>query len=166
MLQATLIASAGIPVFLLARRHLGTGLAVVLSLAWLGFPPLHGAQLYDVQMQPFDMSWAMWAIWAVDAGRFKNYWLFYTLAILCREDVSIGLCMLGAFLFLSGYRPRTGFFSALIAGLYFLALRFWLMKSSSFAEAFKELYPVGEHGFGAVIKTMFSNPAFCARARS
>lgn len=164
VMQSTLIASAAIPLFLLARRHLSTGWGLVLGLAWLGYPPLHGAQLYDVHMQPFGMSWAMWAVSAVDAKRFKTYWVFYVLAILCREDVSIGLCMLGTFLLLSGYRPKTGFFSALVASLYFLTLRFGIMRSSSFADAFKELYPVGEHGFGAILKTIASNPAFYAKS--
>ena len=164
VMQSTLIASAAIPLFLLARKNLSPGWGVVLALAWLGYPPLHGAQLYDVHMQPFGMSWAMWAVWAVDARRFKNYWLFFTLAILCREDVSIGLCMLGAFLWLSEHRPKTGFFTALFAGCYFLVLRFSIMKSSYFADAFKELYPLGEHGFGAVLKTIASNPGYYARS--
>lgn len=164
VMQSVLIASAAVPLFLLARRHLGAGWGLVLGLAWLGYPPLHGAQLYDVHMQPFGMSWAMWAVSAVDARRFKTYWVFFTLAILCREDVSIGLCMLGTFMWLSGYRPRTGFATALAAGSYFLLLRFSIMKSSYFADAFKELYPVGEHGFGAVLKTIASNPAFYAKS--
>jgi len=164
VMQSVMIASAAVPLFLLARRHLSTGWGLVLGLAWLGYPPLHGAQLYDVHMQPFGMSWAMWAVSAVDARRFKTYWVFFTLAILCREDVSIGLCMLGAFLWLSGHRPRTGFATALLSGCYFLVLGFSIMKSSYFADAFKELYPVGEHGFGAVLVTIASNPAFYAKS--
>jgi len=46
-------------------------------------------------------------------------------------------------------------------------LRFFIMSRHStftFAEVYKELYPVGESGYGAVLKTMTSNPAFYLRS--
>lgn len=163
VLQATLLASAALPVYWFARSRLPTQYAFALGLAWLLYAPLHGAQLYDVHMQPFGCVWVMWAIAAVDAKRWKLYWLFFTLAILCREDVSIGLATLGAFMFLSGWRVRTGVASAIVATLYFLVLRFFLMGNQYFAETFKLLYPPGESGFVPVLKTMISNPGYTLR---
>jgi uncharacterized membrane protein len=167
VMQAVLIASAAIPVFLLARRHLPLWMAFVLAVAWLGYPPLHGAQLYDVHMQPFGMAWAMWALWAVDAKRFVAYWIFFAMAILCREDVSIGLTTLGLFLALSGYRKKTGIATTLVAFTFFMVLRGVIMNNKSgwsFADVFKELYPPGERGYGPVVKTMVSNPAFLVKS--
>lgn len=163
VMQATLLATACLPVFWFAKNRLPLPHAFALGLAWLIYAPLHGAQLYDVHMQPFGCVWVMWAIAALDAKRFKLYWLFFVFAILCREDVSIGLCMLGAFLFLSGYRVRTGIASAAAAALYFLVLRFALMGNQYFAETFKLLYPPGEAGFIPVIKTIISNPGYTLR---
>jgi uncharacterized membrane protein len=163
VMQATLLASATLPVYWFARNRLPQPHAFALGLAWLIYAPLHGAQLYDVHMQPFGCVWVMWAIAAVDAKRFKLYWLFFVFAILCREDVSIGLATLGAFMFLSGYRVRTGVASAIAATGYFLVLRFALMGNQYFAETFKLLYPPGESGFIPVIKTIVSNPGYTLR---
>jgi len=163
-MQATALGLAAIPVFLLARSRLPLPHAFALGLAWLLYAPLHGAQLYDVHMQPFGASWAMWAIAMAELRRFKTYWVFFVLAILCREDVSIGLATLGAFMFLSGWRPRTGVASAVVATLYFLVIRFVVMKGGQgFADAFKLLYPPGEAGFLPVVKTLVSNPGYSLR---
>ncbi len=164
VMQAVVVASAAIPVYLFAKNRLPTGWAFLLAVGWLGYPPLHGAQLYDVHMQPFGMSFMLWAVAMVDRKKWVGYWVFFAMAIMCREDVSIGLTMLGALMVLSGARIKTGIASMVVAGLYFLALRFFIMKNTGFAEIFKELYPTGEKGFGAVIKTLISNPGFVAKS--
>jgi hypothetical protein len=110
------------------------------------------------------MSFMLWAVAMVDRKKWVGYWVFFAMAIMCREDVSIGLTMLGALMVLSGVRIKTGIASMVVAGLYFLALRFFIMKNTGFAEIFKELYPTGEKGFGAVIKTLISNPGFVAKS--
>ncbi len=163
VMQAVALAAACIPVFLFAQNRLPVQYAFALGLAWLLYAPLHGAQLYDVHMQPFGATWVMWAIAMVDRKRWKTYWLFFVFAILCREDVSIGLATLGLFMFLSGWRVGTGVATSALATAYFLLLRFVLMTNQYFAETFKLLYPPGETGFVAVIKTMISNPGYTLR---
>lgn len=164
VMQAVVLAGASIPVYLFSKNRLPTGYAFIMALVWLTYPPIHGAQLYDIHMQPFGASWAVAAICAVDYKKWKLYWLFFTLAILCREDVSIGLTVLGLFLVLSGHRVKTGVATMAVAGLYFVGLRFVLMKNTGFANVFKDLYAPGEpQGFGSIIKTLISNPAFVGK---
>ncbi|MBK7865352.1 MAG: DUF2079 domain-containing protein [Archangiaceae bacterium] len=160
VMQAAALAFSAVPIFLFARSRLPLPHAFALGLAWLLYAPFHGAQLYDVHMQPFGASWAMWAIAMAELRRFKTYWLFFAFAILCREDVSIGLATLGGFMFLSGWRVRTGAATALVSVVYFLGLRFVLMPNQYFADTFKLLYPPGESGFVAVLKTLVSNPGY------
>lgn len=164
VMQAVVVASAAIPIYLFAKNRLPTGWAFLLAVGWLGYPPLHGAQLYDVHMQPFGMAFTVWAVAMVDRKKWVGYWVFFAMAIMCREDVSIGLTMLGALMVLSGARVKTGLASMVVAGLYFLTLRFFIMKNTGFAEIFKDLYPTGEKGFGAVIKTLISNPGFVTKS--
>ncbi|MBL8956056.1 MAG: DUF2079 domain-containing protein [Myxococcaceae bacterium] len=163
VMQACAMTYACIPAYLFAKNRLPIHFAFAFGLAWILYPALHNSQLYDVHMQPFGMSWVMWAIAMAELRRFKTYWLFFVFAILCREDVSIGLATLGAFMWLSGWRPKTGFVSAVIATAYFLVLRFVLMGNQMFAEAFKLLYPPGEAGFVPVVKTIISNPGYTLR---
>lgn len=164
VMQSTMLAMAAVPLFLFAKNRLPIHWAFALGICWLLYPPLHGAQLYDVHMQPFGAAWAMFAIAAIEYRKWVLFWIFFTLSILVREDVSIGWTMFGAYMFLSGYRVKSGFATAAIACCYFLGLRFGLMHNQYFADTFKGLYPVGEAGFGAVIKTMVSNPGYTAES--
>ena len=161
IMQATMLAGATIPLYLFAKNRLPAAIAFGVALAWLLYAPMHGAQLYDVHMQPFGAAWAICAICAVDYKKWVLYWVFFVLAILCREDVSIGLTVLGLLLALSGHRFKTGLATAAIATTYFVGLRFFMMKNAMFAEVFKGLYAPGEAvGFGSIIKTLISNPVF------
>jgi uncharacterized membrane protein len=165
VMQATMLAAASVPLYLFARNHLTAPLAFAIALVWLLYAPLHGAELYDVHMQPFGASWAVFAIAAVDRRRWVLYWVFFTLAILCREDVSMGLAVLGIFLALSGQRVKTGIATAAIATLYFVSLRFVIMTNNAFAVIFKELYAPGQpENFGSIVQTMISNPAFLGKS--
>jgi len=163
VMQAALLAFTSVAIFTFARSRLPLPYAFALGLAWLLYAPFHGAQLYDVHMQPFGACFAMWAIAMVELRRFKTYWLFFVFAILCREDVSIGLATLGAFMFLSGWRVRTGVATMFISAAFFLVLRFVLMPNQYFADTFKLLYPPGETGFIAIMKTLASNPGYTLR---
>ncbi len=165
VMQATMLAGAVIPLYLFAKARLPTVIAFSVALAWLLYAPLHGAQLYDVHMQPFGAAWAICAICAVEYRKWVLYWVFFTLAILCREDVSIGLTVMGLFLVISGHRVRTGVATAAVGSLYFLALRFFVMRNHGFAVFFKDLIPPGEPmSFGSVILTLVSNPAFVGKS--
>jgi uncharacterized membrane protein len=164
VLQAALLAMVGVPLYLLASNHLPRWIALVIVLAWVLYAPLHGAQLYDVHMQPFGAAWAICAMAAIDRKKFRLYWVFFTLAILCREDVSIGLACLGLLMTLSGQRVRTGIATMAIATFYFFLMRFVVMQSTSFAAMFKDLFPPGApQTFGSVIQTLISNPAFVGK---
>jgi len=165
VMQATMLAGATVPLYLFAKHRLPTAIAFAVALAWLLYSPLHGAQLYDVHMQPFGAAWAICAICAVEYKKWKLYWLFLVLAILCREDVSIGLAVMGLFLAVTGHRVRTGIATVVVASLYFVGLRFFVMKNHGFAVFFKDLIAPGEPmSFGSVIATLVSNPAFVGKS--
>lgn len=165
VLQAVVVNSAAIAIFLIGRRRLPAGPAAVISLLWLGYPPLHACQLFDVHMQPFGMSFMLWAVAALDARRHLAYGFLIAVALACREDVSIGLAVLGAVLFLTGAAPRAGAMTSIVATAYFVIVRFFVMKNPgwSFADNYRLLYPVGESGYGSIMKTMVSNPGFTLR---
>jgi uncharacterized membrane protein len=162
VLQAALVNSAAIALFFIGRRRLPAPAAAVVALCWLGYPPLHACQLFDVHMQPFGMAFMLWAVAALDARRYAAYWVLVIVALACREDVSIGLAVLGAILFVTGASPRTGAVTSIVATTYFVLVRFFVMKNPgwSFADNFRQLYPLGESGYGSIMKTLASNPGY------
>jgi uncharacterized membrane protein len=166
VLQCLLLGLGAIPLYRFAARRLSPQLAALVTLSYLVYPPMHGAQFFDFHFQPVAAAFILAAIDAFDARRMRLFWLFFVIALGCREDVSIGFAILGIFLVLAGHRAREGAIVAGISAVYFVAIRFFIMPAVGawgFSDIYKDLIPAGEAGFGAVVKTLVTNPLYTLR---
>ena len=166
VLQCLLLGLGAIPLYRFAARRLSPPLAVLVTLCYLVYPPMHGAQFFDFHFQPVAAAFILAAIDAFDAKRMRLFWVFFVIALGCREDVSIGFAILGLFLVLAGYRTREGAVVAAVSAVYFVALRFFIMPAVGawgFSDIYKDLIPAGESGFGPVVKTLVTNPLYTLR---
>jgi uncharacterized membrane protein len=166
VLQCLLLGLGAIPLYRFAARRLSPPLATLVALAYLVYPPMHGAQFFDFHFQPVAAAFILAAIDAFDCKRMRLFWLFFVIALGCREDVSIGFAILGLFLVLAGHRAREGALVAAVSAVYFVALRFFIMPAVGawgFSDIYKDLIPAGDAGFGAVVKTLATNPLYTLR---
>ncbi len=162
--QAAFMGGAALPLFLLGRRKLGGPAAAVVALCYLLYPPLHGAALYDFHYPPLAPFFMWMSLFLVESRR---YWLavpFVLLTLSVREDISAGIAIMGAYLALTGERPRAGLLLAGVGALWFLILKLIVMPRFAGHEAFlymfQGLVPKGGKGFSDVIKTVVANPSF------
>jgi uncharacterized membrane protein len=165
IVQAVMVGAAAIPLFLYARRHLGPWAACLLAYAYLLYPPVHGANLYDFHYLPIGVFFLWLSLYALDARRPVLTVVAVILTLLVREDVGAGLAIVGAYLLLTGQRPRAGLVVAAIGGGYFVLLKMVIMPKvlngdSSFLYMYQSLVPSGENSFGGVLKTALANPTF------
>lgn len=163
VIQSVFIGFGSVPLFLFARRHVSEWMAALVCLAYLSYYPLHGASFSEFQAVPVAAFFIFIVIWAADTHRYRWLAVGLVAALLMREDVSVGLAVLGGFFLLSGYRPKAGLVIALVSSVYFLVLRFYVMDAAGswwFPNMYKELWADGEKGFRSVIKTMLTNPMF------
>lgn len=163
VIQSVLIGGSAVPLFLFARRHLTEWSAAALTLAYLAYYPMHGATFSEFQNVPIAAFFVFSVVWAADAKRWVLMGVFTAMALLMREDVPVGLSVIGLFLLASGYRPTAGLVLATISTCYFLLLRFYVMEEAGdwwFPTMYKEFWADGERGFRSVIKTLLTNPLF------
>jgi uncharacterized membrane protein len=163
VLQSCVLGLGAIPLYRFGARHLPKSYAAVIALAYLLYPPLHGLQFYDFHFQPIAATFILFTIDFVDERRYAPCAAAFIIAIGCREDVSIGLTILGLFLMMSGYRPRAGLVMTISAAAYFAAMRLAIMPSfgpSYHNYVYKDLMPAGVHSIVGVIMTLLSNPGF------
>jgi uncharacterized membrane protein len=163
VIQSAFIGFGSVPFFAFVRRHLPEWMALVLALAYLCYYPLHGASFSEFQALPVAAAFVFTSVWAVDTGRYRLLAFTVACALLMREDVAIGLAVLGAFLLLTGYRPVPGLVIACVASSYFFFLRFYVMEQAGswwFPNMYKDLWADGEKGFRSVVKTLATNPLF------
>lgn len=163
VMQATFLGLAGVCVYRFAARRVSRPVALLLMGAYFFYPPLHGAQFFDIHFQPLSAAFLLAAIDFFDARRMKLFVVFFVLGITCREDISVGTAVFGLFLIVTGHRPRVGVIIMIVSVTYFLLLRAVIMPAVGqwgFAEHYRQLFPEGEHTFGGIVKTILTNPAF------
>lgn len=162
-LQSTLLGLAAIPLYLFSRKRLPEWAAACVAFAWLLYYPTHCANFYEVKWVPIASFFVVATVWAIDAKLWVWGAVLCVAGMLMREDMPIGFAMIGGVLLLSGHRPKAGLVMAVVASVWFVILRFYIMNHAGnwwFPGMYKGLWAPGGHGFKAVIKTVLSNPVF------
>ena len=163
--QSFMCGIAAVPLFLFARRLLPSPTAVVVALAYLLFAPLHGPNFYDYHELPVAIVFWFLLYYCILTRRYLWVWVLVPILLAHREDVSLGIVGLGAFLLLSGVRPRLGIAFGVVGATYFALMRFVVMPAAGswiFADFYKDLQTPESHGGGfvAVIQTALTNPVY------
>src|SRR5262245_4502064 len=165
VLQSILIGSAAIPLYAMARRHLGAWTACLIALLYLFNAPVHGANLYDFHYLPFAPLFIWTTLALLEARRDGWAAVAIVLTLANREDMSALLVVAGVYLTLTGERPRAGLIVAAVGAAYFGAVKFLLMPhflggTTAYIHQYKDLVPEGAQGFGGVLETVLGNPGF------
>jgi uncharacterized membrane protein len=161
--QAIIVALGAVPIYRFAARRVSSTAGVILALAYLVFPPLHGALFFDFHWQPIAGVLILFAVDAFDTKRFRTFWILFVLAIGCREDISAGTAVAGLWLVMIDHQAKRGLIIFGTSVAYFIALRFFIMPAFGtwgFAEIYKQLFPGDEHNFVGIVKTLVTNPTF------
>lgn len=163
IIQSVILGVGAIPFFLFARRRLPEWIACVLTIAYLCYYPMHGANFTEMNLVPLAAPFILGLVWAVDTERYKAAWVLFFVCLIMREDIPLPLAILGFFFVLSGYRPRFGMAIFSISASWFIILRFKIMTDAGswwFPNMYEDLWALPYKGFGGVIHTLFTNPTF------
>lgn len=113
VVQATAIALGAVPVYLLARKHLGSERAGVgFALAYLLYPPTQWLALNEFHAVALATPLLLLGFWYLDEDRLAAFAVVAVLACLTKEQVPLTIAALGVWYALARGRRRAG---ALIA---------------------------------------------------
>jgi uncharacterized membrane protein len=174
-IQAALVALTAIPVFLTARSRLGAAAGAVFALVYLCMPAVERPNFYDFHFTPLGMLFVAWFCYFLErAAKLPSsvvtrrlLWASFVLALISREDVSLGLIVLGVFVHFSGRLPKVGAIVAAVSLGYFVIVKFFIMPRFGlmwFDMIYEDLKAPGARGFGAVALTLLTNPGFVVRS--
>jgi uncharacterized membrane protein len=163
IVQATLAGLGAATLYLFAATQVPRWSAVVIAYAYLFFAPLHGPNFYDFHelLPPLPVHFLLY--WAI--AKRKNWLVAFLVPVLWsfREDVAVGLTVLGVFLLITGARSKLGLAMAAASGIWFVLIKFAIMPrywQSWFASIYKELQAPGTGGYGTVVQTILLNPLY------
>jgi len=170
--QSVWLAIGAIPVFLAARRVLGspwwgTWAAVVYLLQ----PALHGANLYQFHSLTLVIPILCGLIYCADSGRWLPYSFLLAGMLLTREDMPVVALFVGIYCIVAGRSTRAGRLTILVSIVYLALVKLFVMPdpgvfmadspgSYSFAYYYDELVFDRSLGARAIALTLLSNPGF------
>jgi uncharacterized membrane protein len=107
--QAIAVALGALPVFWLARKHLGSDRAGLgFALAYLVYPPTQWLTLNEFHPVAFACPLLLFAIWYLDEGRLLPFAVCAGLAATTKEEVALVVAGLGIWYALAHGRRLTG----------------------------------------------------------
>jgi len=100
VLQTVMVGLGALPVLWLAREKLNSDLAaLVFPLAYLLFPALEAANLFDFHTVTLAAPLLLYTFYFLQGRRYGLFALFAILAMSCKEDIPLLVAMLGIYIF-------------------------------------------------------------------
>lgn len=137
VLQAAVLASAVIPLYLIGKRHdlpplMRTALCALLLL----YPAYAGGTSYDIHENAFLTPLILWLFYALDCRNIPLTALFSALTVMVKEDAAVYVAVIALWLLLKGilykggkWELTTGAVLLAAALLYFFAVTAYLSNS-------------------------------------
>jgi len=159
--QAVAIALGALPVFWLARKHLGSEQAALgLALAYLLYPAVQWLTLNEFHPVALACPLLLFAFWYLDEDRLAAFAVFAVLAALTKEEIPLVIAGMGIWYAVSRPRWWVGGVIAVL-GVCLTAISVELVlphfnegASSSFYGRYGEL----GHSPGGILRTVVTDP--------
>lgn len=117
VVQAVAVASGALPVYWLARKHVGAEWpAAGLALAYLLAAPVQWLTVSDFHAVALACPLLLFAWWHLDQGRLWAFALLAAAAIATKEHVGLAVAAMGVWYAVRHREPRTGALIAVIGG--------------------------------------------------
>ena len=168
VLQAAVLASAVIPLYLLSKRHgLSPLLRTALCALLLLFPAFSGGASYDIHENAFLTPLILWLFYSIDCERPVLTALFALLTMMVKEDASVYTAVIALWLLLRSVLHRTcnrqlttGILLFLTSVVYFFGVTSYLAGSGDGVMTYRYsnfMYD-GSSSLVTVIKAVFLSP--------
>lgn len=121
ILQTAVIALGALPLYRLGKQitH-DKSTALTFSFAYLMYPAIQNANLADVHGVTFAAPLLIFTFYYLVKKKFKLFYLFAFLSLLCREDSALLLIMMGIYAFLIVKEKKHGLIVATVSVVWFL----------------------------------------------
>ncbi len=161
VVQAAAVALGALPVFWLARKHLGSERAALgFALAYLLYPPVQWLTLNEFHPVALACPLLLFAFWHLDEDRLVPFAVLAALAVASKEEIGLVVAGFGAWYALARRRRWAG---AAILGLGVLgsalAVEVVVPHFNGAASSFYSRYSEVGGSPGGIVETTFTDPA-------
>ncbi len=123
--QVIIVGLGALPLYWIADKTLRSKpLALMFAVAYLLYPPLERALMYDFHAVTLATSFLLFAYWYMDTQKWGRFLIFALLAAFCKEQIWIVLVMMGIYISIWKKKVAFGATVSVISSLIFYLL-FW-----------------------------------------
>jgi uncharacterized membrane protein len=120
VLQTIVIAIGAWPLYLLAREKLRSEFGgIVFAAAYLLFPALEAANLFDFHATSLAPAFLLWAFYFLEKEKDLWFIVFSVLAMSCKEEMPLLIAMMGLYAFFLRKRKKLGTTMIVVALIWF-----------------------------------------------
>lgn len=162
--QGILAVSGVIPLWLICKKYKfsNTG-AFLMSIVFIFSTSLISPCFYDFHENAFLPSFLLWFFYAIEKDKHVLMYIMMVLVLSVKEDAALYVMCTGLYLFMSGRKKRHGFIIFALSAAYFLTVTSLMGKYGEgvmTSRTYGNLMTDWEGGFGNVIATVLTNPAY------
>lgn len=168
VLQAALLASAAIPLWLLAKKHgFSPILRALLCLLLFLYPAYSGGAAYDLHENAFLTPLLFWLFYALDCGSGWRTFLFAAMTLMVKEDAAVYVAVAAIYTTARSMRKpcdrrgiKTGLLLLQAAIVWFIAVTTYLSEYGDGVMAYRyaNFMPEGASSLLSVIRTVLLLP--------
>ncbi|MBN1155728.1 DUF2079 domain-containing protein [candidate division KSB1 bacterium] len=115
-LQTIILAAGAYPLYRIASKKLESRpAAFLIAVSYLLYPAMHGPNLFDLHSLTFATTFLIFTFYYIENDKPGPALAFVVLSLLCREDVSIVVIMLGIYLLFFRKNYRLGMIFIVLA---------------------------------------------------
>ncbi len=165
VVQSVAVALGALPVYWLARKHLGSGRGGLgFALAYLLYPATQWTVLAEFHPVALACPLLLFAFWYLDEDRLVPFALFAALAATTKEEIPLAVAGLGAWYALARRRRAAGAAIA-VAGIAAAAIAIGVVQPhfGDGGDPFAGRYEEVGGSVGGILKTALTDPLRLAR---
>ena len=167
MAQSIWMALGVIPLYLITVHHLRRHwVAVMLCLAYLAYPGLHGPVMYDFHSITLAGPVILWSLYFADTKKTILFFSSLVFLLLTREDLGLTMFFVGFYLFYSNEAPKTGLVAMALCLVYYFVITRTVMATEeqfSYDYYFENLHVAQRPLAESIIVSLLSNPMYVVR---
>jgi uncharacterized membrane protein len=158
IVQAALLAAAGIPIFWWARQQVGLIAAIAVEAAYLVFWGVLSGVVYDFHHIAFAVPAVSFGLYAVLTKRNALFWAMLAVGLLTRENIALTFAAVGVYIAVVQHRWRLGAMVLALCVAWFAALIELVMPAIAGAPYGHWTYDALGTGPGAALLHIIRHP--------
>lgn len=140
LLQSLFLGLGAFPLYLIAKKRIGSDFALIIALGYLLYPGLAYTNLFEFHPTSFATFFLILCLYAYDSEKIRLFIFSSLLAMFSQENIALAIIMLGAMAWIERRSLRWVFIPIILGSVYFIPALLFMSYFNQGTVQFSSLY--------------------------